>query len=82
MNALESAKVLYRSELYDDSISRAYYSILHAARAVLLTQNLVTKSHSGLQRLFGQYFVLTGELEKEYSNDTCTNFSIPHKCRL
>ena len=34
--SLRAARPLYQEDLYEDSISRSYYSILHAAKAGLL----------------------------------------------
>lgn len=67
INALASAKSLYVQGFYDDSISRAYYTILNSARAVLLVHGIITKSHTAVQRCFGINLVQTGELGKECS---------------
>jgi len=61
-----SAETLMRNSRYDDTVSRAYYSAFHAAQAVLLTEGLFVRSHSGLINLFGLHFVRTGKIEQEY----------------
>lgn len=33
--SLKAAHILYEKDLYEDSLSRCYYSILHSAKAVL-----------------------------------------------
>lgn len=63
---LEAAKSLLRENFVDDAISRAYYSIYHAASAVLLSKGMTASSHSGLKTLFGLHFIETGEIEKEF----------------
>ena len=46
------------------AVSRAYYAVLHATRALLATKGLMPKSHSGTKTLFGQEFVRTGMLPR------------------
>lgn len=62
---LEVARSLLADEFYEDSVSKSYYAIFFAAKALLLTKNLDPKRHSGVISFFSQYFVKTGELEKE-----------------
>jgi len=62
---LEVARSLLADEFYEDSVSKSYYAIFFAAKALLLTKNLDPKRHSGVTSFFSQYFVKTGELEKE-----------------
>ena len=38
--SLQSARLLLRDNLLEDALSRAYYAILHAARAVLLAEGV------------------------------------------
>lgn len=54
---LQSAKNLYENRNYEDSVSRSYYAMLLASRAVLATKGLHSKTHSGTISLFGQHFV-------------------------
>lgn len=62
---LEVARSLLADEFYEDSVSKSYYALFFAAKALLLTKNLDPKRHSGVISFFSQYFVKTGELEKE-----------------
>lgn len=64
--ALTAAKNLLEDELFADSISRAYYAIFHAARAVLLTKEIDPDSHSGAITMFGLHFVKTGLIEERF----------------
>ncbi|MEK9149604.1 MAG: HEPN domain-containing protein [Candidatus Desantisbacteria bacterium] len=64
---LSSAKLLLDAEKFRDSISRSYYAFLDAADALLLTKDLRPKSHSGTLRLFSQYFIKEGILDRKYS---------------
>lgn len=63
---LRAASTLYQEKLYEDSISRAYYAMHHAALALLLTKNISPKTHSGLLTMFGLHFIKTKKMEKKY----------------
>ncbi|MGE0490157.1 MAG: HEPN domain-containing protein [Vulcanimicrobiota bacterium] len=60
--ALRSAELLASHGEYADSVSRAYYAMLHAARAVLLLDGLETKTHLGVSQLFNLHFVREGRV--------------------
>ena len=66
-NALTAAEFLEGKVLLEDSLSRCYYSILHAAKAALLTLDIRVDSHEAVKRLFGKHFIQTNEIEKEYA---------------
>ncbi len=63
---LKVAEVLFSTENYDDSVSRAYYAAFHAAQAVLLTEGLTAGTHQGVVNLFGLHLVKTGKFEKKF----------------
>lgn len=65
--ALLAAKKLLEEELYEDCVSRAYYAVLHAAKAALATVGIEPESHDAVRRLFGLYLVKAGKIEKEFS---------------
>ena len=50
-NALRAAETLTRDGLYADAISRAYYAILHAAKAALRVHDMVAESHPAVRRM-------------------------------
>lgn len=54
---LGSAKVLLSNKKYKDSVSRSYYAMFSAARALLATKGLDSPKHSGIISLFNQHFV-------------------------
>ncbi|MFZ4439743.1 MAG: HEPN domain-containing protein, partial [Syntrophales bacterium] len=49
-----------------DAMSRCYYALLHYARAMLLSRNIVPKSHHGVFLMFNKQFVKTNEVTQEY----------------
>lgn len=67
LKSLRSAELLLRQEFLQDAVSRAYYAVMHAAKAALLRHDVVAKSHSAVRRLFGQMLVSSGEIEKKWA---------------
>ena len=65
-SALQSASVLNRAELSADAISRAYYAILHAAKAALLTRSITASSHHAINRLLNRHLIYAGFVEREW----------------
>jgi uncharacterized protein (UPF0332 family) len=54
-------------DYYDVAISRAYYAMFYAATALLRSQDVTPKKHSGVHRAFAQHFVQSGLIEPDYS---------------
>jgi len=65
--ALLAAKTLLENQLYEDCVSRAYYAVLHAAKAALATKDIEPESHNAVKRMFGLYLIKTGEIEKDFA---------------
>lgn len=76
-DSLKSAEALVELGLILDGLSRAYYAALHHARALLLSIDIVPKSHKGTLTLFSQHFIKTGIVPKEIG----VIFSILQKIR-
>ena len=55
--ALRAAETLTRNRCYADGISRAYYAILHAAKAALQVHNVAAESHAAVRRMFGLHLI-------------------------
>lgn len=51
-DSLKSAEALIDLALILDGLSRAYYAALHYARALLLSIDIIPKSHKGALTLF------------------------------
>jgi len=62
---LGSAKILLESSKSKDAISRSYYAMFTAARALLATKHLDSSKHTGVVSLFNQHFVKTGIVTKD-----------------
>jgi len=62
---LKGAEVLLSNGLYKDSISRSYYAMFSAARALLAMEGLDSRKHSGVVSLFNRHFVKNGIVDKD-----------------
>jgi len=58
---LGAAEHLLQHGYYEDASSRAYYSMFHAASALLEARGVYTSTHGGVVSRFGQYWIQTGE---------------------
>jgi uncharacterized protein len=65
--SLQAAENLTRDGLYADAISRAYYAILHAAKAGLHVHDVAAESHPAVRRLFGLHLIKSEEIEPQWS---------------
>lgn len=62
-DALRAAEALLALALLRDAMSRAYYAVFHAARALLLLEGLEAKTHAGVLRFVATDLVRTGKLD-------------------
>lgn len=62
---LDSARTLLETKHFRDSISRSYYAILTATRALLALLQVDSKSHKGVITLFNQHYIKTEILPKK-----------------
>ncbi len=62
-----AAQALYEKGFYADAISRIYYAMYHAARAVLFIKHVDPIKHSGVVKMFGLHYVKSGIVERTYS---------------
>jgi uncharacterized protein (UPF0332 family) len=65
-------EVLFKNGFYIAAINRLYYSCFYATQALLLTINLMPKTHKGIVKLLHEHFVNKGLFENskaEFYND-------------
>ena len=62
---LKAARTLLDNELYSDAVSRAYYAMFFASRALLSTKEIYPKTHRGVILLLAKEFVKTGEMDPD-----------------
>lgn len=63
---LEAARVLSEKGFYNSAVNRLYYSAFYAINALLVLNDIFTKSHSSTKSQFSLRFVKTGEFDKKY----------------
>ncbi len=63
----QSAKELLANNHFLDSVSRSYYAVFTAARAVLATEDMDSAKHSGVISLFDKHFIKTGKISSDAS---------------
>lgn len=65
--SLRAGELLLQGGYFADAISRAYYAVLHAAKAALHVHDVAGDSHAAVRRLFGLHLVRAGRIEREWS---------------
>lgn len=65
---IKASKLLIESDSFRDSVSRSYYGILDATRALLLHSGYFAKTHSGVLSLFSQKFIKEEKIAVEYKS--------------
>lgn len=66
---IEVAKDLLDDKHYEDAVSRAYYSMFFAARALLSTRDIYPKTHRGVISKIAEEFVKTNKLNSDTFRD-------------
>jgi len=74
---IETSRELIELGRYRVSATRSYYAVFTITTAVLLTKGLVRDKHAGVQGAFGEHFVQSGDIEREYGRI----FSVARKAR-
>jgi uncharacterized protein (UPF0332 family) len=74
---VETARELVALGRYRVAATRSYYAIFTITTAVLLTQGLARDKHTGVQSAFGEHFVQSGQIQREYGRI----FTVARKAR-
>lgn len=64
---LKAAQVLHDNGFAADAVSRCYYAMLHAALALLLTEGVEPKTHSGVASQLNLLFVRNGRFPPSFT---------------
>lgn len=67
--SIRAAEELASSGYYDFAASRAYYAAFYAATALLLSEELEFRRHSGVIAAVHQRFVKADKLDSQYGKD-------------
>lgn len=73
---LKSSKILLDAGSYKDSISRSYYAMFTAVRALLAIDGQDFSKHAGVIAYFQKEYIKSGKIEKKYSKYISQAFQI------
>ena len=62
----EAAKVLSENGFWNSAVNRLYYAVFYAVNALLVLNEIQTKSHSATKSQFSLHFVKTGRFDKKH----------------
>ena len=66
---LGAARYCHGGGFYADAVSRAYYAVMHAAKAALALHNVRPRSHSAVANRFGLNIVRAGLVEEHWGRE-------------
>ena len=64
---LSEVDALIKLTFYATAVNRLYYACFHATKALLLSKDIIPKTHSGVVTMLHLHFVQTGEFESKYA---------------
>src|SRR3954452_9084353 len=62
---LDEVDVLMQHQFHTTVINRLYYACFHATKALLLTKDIIPKTHSGVVAVLHQHFVQSDSFDME-----------------
>ena len=68
-DTLHASDVNLKNDLLLASVNRAYYAMFYCTIALLRSEDIITKSHSGTFSKFNELFVKTGTISTEHSSN-------------
>ena len=77
---LQAAHVNHESGLFKAAINRSYYAIFHSIRAVNILDGFDASKHSSVIAHFNQFYVHTGEFERNTYKIIDSAYRIREKC--
>jgi uncharacterized protein (UPF0332 family) len=64
----EAAMLMVDNGHWESAANRLYYALFHAVNALLIHDGHQVNTHKGSHALFGQYYIKTGKLPRQYSS--------------
>ncbi|KZX10005.1 HEPN domain-containing protein [Methanobrevibacter curvatus] len=65
IDAIKDFKIALANKRYKNSINRSYYAVFHAAKALLLKKDILTKKHDSTIQQFGLEYVVNGNFDQK-----------------
>jgi uncharacterized protein len=66
--SMEEAQIMAKNKRWNTTINRLYYACFYCASALLLTERINSKTHTGVHSQFNLHFIKAGILTKEQGN--------------
>jgi uncharacterized protein (UPF0332 family) len=64
--SFDEAQIMIDNKKWNTAISRLYYSCYYAVIALLLKDNIETRSHSGVRTKFSDTYIKTGKIDVKF----------------
>jgi uncharacterized protein (UPF0332 family) len=64
--SFDEARIMIDNKKWNTAISRLYYSCYYAVIALLLKNNIETRSHSGVRTKFSDTFIKSGKIDIKF----------------
>jgi uncharacterized protein (UPF0332 family) len=77
-NSVNAARLLHTQGYYGYAASRAYYSMFYIAEAFLIGKGLAFSKHKAVHSAFGQHFVKTGIVPREFRRYLTKGMEVRH----
>lgn len=65
---INASKLLLEAGFFKDSVSKSYYAMFNAVRALLASRDVDFTKHAGVISYFQREYIKTGIFDKKYSN--------------
>jgi uncharacterized protein (UPF0332 family) len=62
----DAAKILAENGFWNSAVNRLYYSVFYSVNALLVKNEIYSRSHSGMRTQFSLHFIKTGKLDKKF----------------
>ncbi len=64
-DTLNEVRLHIENELWNTAVNRLYYACYYAVTALLINNEILAQTHSGVRQMLGLHFIKTGILEKD-----------------
>lgn len=79
LEVLDDARLLLKEKRFRSAVNRAYYAMMHSAKALLTLLGVEAASHPGIIRMFGQEIVKKDIIDKEYAKGLSRAYNLRDK---
>ena len=76
LDTFDDAKLLAQNQRYKGAMNRCYYAYFYMAKGMLISEGIVSKTHSGLNSEFNRIFIKTNLIPKEFGKNLNSLFSM------